>query len=257
MDAAQFVLIALAALAAGAINAIAGGGSLISFPVLVASGLPSLIANVTNTVALCPGYLGATFAQRRELAGQGGRALRLLPFALAGSLAGAWILLHTSERSFEIVIPFLLVFAATLLAAQGKLRAFLRRRSGRTQDEATAGHSVAFAMLPIGLAAIYGAYFGAGLGVIILATLAVTVDETLVRTNALKQLLSFVINVCAAVIYLVDGRIDWGVAGVVAVGSLIGGVIGGKLVSRIPERGLRVAVITIALVVAAIYFARL
>lgn len=258
MDTAHLVLIAVAAVAAGAINAIAGGGSLISFPVLVASGLPSLIANVTNTVALCPGYLGATYAQRRELTGQGGRALRLLPFALAGSLAGAWILLHTSERSFEIVIPFLLVFAATLLAAQTKLRAFLRRRIGHSQHEASAaGHSVALAMLPVGLAAIYGAYFGAGLGVIIIATLAVTVEDTLVRTNALKQLLSLVINVCAAVVYLVDGRIDWAAAGVVAVGSLIGGVIGGKLVSRIPERVLRAAVITIALVVAAIYFVRL
>lgn len=250
MDASHIVLIALAAAAAGAINAIAGGGSLVSFPVLVATGMPALIANVTNTVALCPGYLGATFAQRRELAGQGGRALRLVPLAIAGSLAGTWILLHTSEQSFEIVVPFLLVFAAGLLAAQGPLRAYLRRRS-------SAAHSVAFAMLPVGLAAIYGAYFGAGLGVIIIATLAVTIDDSLVRTNALKQLLSLVINVCAAIVYIADGRIDWSVAAVVAVGALVGGVAGGKIASRVPEGVLRATVIVIALAVAAVYFAKL
>ena len=250
MDPSHIVLIGLAAVAAGAINAIAGGGSLVSFPVLVATGMPSLIANVTNTVALCPGYLGATFAQRRELAGQGGRALRLVPLAIAGSLVGTWILLHTSEQSFDIVVPFLLVFAAGLLAAQGPLRAYLRKRS-------SAAHSVAFAMLPVGLAAIYGAYFGAGLGVIIIATLAVTINDSLVRTNALKQLLSLVINICAAAVYIADGRIDWSVAAVVAAGALVGGVIGGKIVSRVPERAFRMVVIVIALAVAAVYFARL
>lgn len=250
MDVGQLVLVALAAVAAGAINAIAGGGSLVSFPVLVATGLPALVANVTNTVALCPGYLGATFAQRRELAGQAGRVLRLVPFAIAGSLAGTWILLHTSERSFEIVVPFLLVFAAGLLAAQGPLRAYLRKRSSGARP-------VVVAMLPVGLAAIYGAYFGAGLGVIILATLAVTIDDSLVRTNALKQLLSLVINICAAAVYIADGRLDWSVAGVVAAGALVGGVIGGKIASRVPERVLRVLVISIALAVAAVYFAKL
>lgn len=263
MDVVHVLSIALAALAAGAVNALAGGGSLITFPALVAFGLPALVANVTNTVALCPGYLGAAFAQRRELAGQGGRVLRLVPFALAGSLAGAWILLHTSERSFQLVVPFLLVFAAGLLAAQDKLRAYLRRRGRGAADgaprtaPAPPGHSVACAMLPIGLAAIYGAYFGAGLGVIILGTLAATVDDTLLRMNALKQLLSLVINVCAALVYVVGARVDWTVAAVVAVASLVGGIIGGKLVARIPERLLRGLVIAVALAVAAVYFARL
>lgn len=317
MDAAHVVSIALAALAAGAVNALAGGGSLLTFPALVAAGLPALVANVTNTVALCPGYLGATFAQRRELVGQGGRVLRLVPFALAGSLAGAWILLHTSERSFQIGVPFLLVFAAGLLAAQDKLRAYVRRRgrgaadgdlapefagaepsraggssdafvaaSSRSGEErigaaprsrancsalqdhprrtlglggeaAPPGHSLGFALVPICLAAIYGAYFGAGLGVIILGTLAATVDDTLLRMNALKQLLSLVINVCAALVYIVDARVEWTVVAVVAGASLVGGIIGGKLVARIPERVLRGLVIAVALAVAAVYFARL
>src|SRR5215218_7836804 len=119
------MLIGLAALTAGAVNAIAGGGSLITFPVLLASGLPAVTASMTNTVAMCPGYFGATLAQRRDLEGQGKRAARLVPLSLVGSLVGAWILLHTTEKSFQTLVPFLLVFAAGLLALQGKLRTYL------------------------------------------------------------------------------------------------------------------------------------
>lgn len=250
MDVAHLALIALAALAGGAVNAIAGGGSLITFPVLLAAGLPAVTASMTNTVAMCPGYLGATFAQRAQLEGQGGRAWRLLPLSIAGSLAGAYILLQTTERAFQTLVPFLLVFAALLLALQGRLRKLLAGR-------AHAKHSVAFAVVPIGAAAVYGAYFGAGMGVMILAVLAVVIDDTLVRANALKQLLSLVINVCAAIVFVVVGTIDWTVALAIAIGSLVGGVIGGQLVSRIPEAVLRWTVIAVALIVAAIYFARL
>lgn len=244
------VLIGVAALAAGAVNAIAGGGSLITFPVLVASGLPAVTASMTNTVAMCPGYLGATLAQRRDLAGQGGRALRLVPLSLAGSLVGAWILLHTTEKAFQTIVPFLLVFAAALLAAQGKLRSYIAHHTG-------GGHSTLVAAVPVALAAIYGAYFGAGMGVIILAIIAVVVDDTLLRANALKQLLSLIINTCAAIVFLFSGTVDWTVALVIAVASLVGGLIGGKLARRIPERLLRGLAIAVALGVAAVYFAKL
>ena len=263
MDTAHIALIAAAACAAGAVNAIAGGGSLITFPVLLASGLPAVTASMTNTVAMCPGYLGATLAQRRDLVGQAPRAWRLLPLSLVGSLGGAYILLHTTERSFQTIVPFLLVFAAGLLVMQGRLRKLLvpkgRSESGplHPEGEAHAKHSVAFAVVPVAAAAVYGAYFGAGMGVIILAVLAVVIDDTLVRANALKQLLSLVINTCAAVVFLIRGTIAWDVAAVVAVASLSGGLIGGKLASRIPEALLRWIAISVALVVAAIYFARL
>lgn len=250
MEVAQIALVATAALVAGIVNAIAGGGSLITFPVLVATGLPAVVASMTNTVALCPGYLGATLAQRRDLAGQGPRAARLLPLSIAGSLAGSYILLHTAERSFVTIVPFLLVFAATLLALQGRLRAAL---AGKTRAQ----HSVGFAIVPVGVAAIYGAYFGAGLGVILLAVLAVVIDDTLARANALKQTLSLTINVTAAIVYLVVGTIAWDVAAVVALGSLAGGAIGGRLASRVPEALLRWSAVGVALIVAAIYFARL
>lgn len=244
------VLIGVAALSAGAVNAIAGGGSLITFPVLLAAGLPAVTASMTNTVAMCPGYFGATLAQRRDLVGQGGRALRLVPLSLAGSLVGAWILLHTSERAFQTIVPFLLVFAAGLLAAQGKLRSYIAHHTGGK-------HSVVVAALPVGLAAIYGAYFGAGMGVIILAIIAVVVDDTLLRANALKQLMSLIINTCAAIVFLFSGTVDWTVALVIAIASLAGGLIGGKLARRIPERLLRGVAIAIALGVAAVYFAKL
>jgi uncharacterized membrane protein YfcA len=249
VDVAHVALIAAAACAAGIVNAIAGGGSLISFPVLVYCGMGNVAASMTNTVALCPGYFGATLAQRPQLVGQGARVGRLLPLAVAGSLVGSYILLTTSEKSFTIVVPWLLMFAAALLAVQVPLRKRLVRRGGTP-------HSLLVAAVPVGLAAIYGAYFGAGLGVIILAVLGVVIDDTLPRANAVKQVLSLVINVIAALIYLVRGQIAWDIAAIVAVGSLIGGAIGGRIAARVPEMALRIAAITVAVIVAAIYFAR-
>ena len=250
MDLLHVVLIGLAACAAGAVNAIAGGGSLITFPVLLASGVPPVIASMTNTVAMCPGYFGATIAQRRQLEGQGGRLARIMPFALAGSIGGSVILLHTSNKSFETIVPFLLTFAALLLMLQGRLRTYLAART-------RVGHSLFLAGIPIGLASAYGAYFGAGMGVIILGVLGVVIDDTLLRANALKQVVSSVVNLLAAAIYIVLGTIDWHIAAVIAVGSLIGGALGGLLVSRIKEVWLRGVAIVVALVVAGIYFSRL
>ena len=250
MDALHAVLIGLAACAAGAINAIAGGGSLITFPALVATGISPVIASMTNTVAMCPGYVGATFAQRRELAGQGGRLARVLPFALVGSVAGSIILLRTSNKSFETIVPFLLSFAAILLALQGRLRRYLASRT-------RVGHSLLLAGIPIGLASVYGAYFGAGLGVILLGVLAIVIDDTLARANAVKQVISLVVNVLAAGIYIVRGTIDWKVALVVAIGALIGGLVGGSLVSKIKEVWLRGVAIVVAVAVAAYYFTKL
>jgi uncharacterized membrane protein YfcA len=250
VDVAHAVMIGAAAFAGGAVNAVAGGGSLITFPVLIASGLPAIIASMTNTVAMCPGYLGAVIAQRRDLAGQGKRALQLLPLSIIGSLVGAYILLQTSEKSFNAIVPFLLTFAAILLALQGKLRTFIAHHTGHSR-------SMAVAALPVGLAAIYGAYFGAGMGVIILAILAVVIDDALVRTNALKQLMSLLINTTAAIVFLAQGHVDWVVASVIAVASLFGGLVGGKLATKIPEPLLRGVAIAVALGVAAIYFAKL
>ena len=250
MTPTDVALVAGAALAAGAVNAIAGGGSLLTFPALVAVGLPAVTASVTNTVALLPGYLGATFAQRRELVGQGRRLRALVPLALAGGVAGGLLLLGTSESLFRVVVPFLILFAAALLALQDPIRARLLARARH-------GDTLGWALPPVGLAAVYGGYFGAGVGVILLACLAIALDDRLVRLNALKQALSLACNLAAAAFFLRSGRIDWAITGVMAGAALVGGVIGGALVSRIPARVLRWVIVTFAVGLALIFFVRL
>ena len=246
MDALHTALVAGAALAAGAVNAIAGGGSLLTFPALVAAGLPTVTASVTNTVALCPGYLGATWAQRGELRDQRRRLGLLMPAGALGGIAGGLLLLHTGEAVFARVVPFLILFAAALLAAQGKLRALLGH-----------GHrSEAWAVVPVAIASVYGGYFGAGLGVIILAALAVVLDDSLTRINALKQAISLACNVTAAIFFVFSGRIDWLVTAVMAGAALAGGILGGALASRIPAGVLRWVVIIFAVLVGVAYLVR-
>jgi uncharacterized membrane protein YfcA len=246
----DIALVAGAALAAGAVNAIAGGGSLITFPALVAAGLPTVTASVTNTVALLPGYLGATAAQRRELEGQGRRLALLVPLSVVGGFAGGLLLLHTSESLFRVVVPFLILFAAVLLALQDVIRKRLLSRARHSE-------SLTWTLPPLALAAVYGGYFGAGVGVIMLAFLAIALDDNLIRLNALKQALSLACNVAAAIFFLSSGRIDWVITGVMSGAALVGGVLGGALVSRIPARVLRWIIVTFAVGLATLYLVRL
>jgi hypothetical protein len=257
---AGYALAGAAALLAGIANAIAGGGSLLSFPALVAAGLPPVIANLTNTVAMCPGYLGATLAQRRDLAGQSRRAWAVLPVSAAGGVGGAWLLLHTGESAFGVVVPFLLVFAAALLAGQGRLKRWLLAPTAAAAAAAAPTPRAErpwLATVPIAAAATYGGYFGAGMGVIVLAALAVVLDDTLTRVNALKQTVSLVVNVAAAVVFVASGRVAWDATLVMALCALAGGAIGGRIASRVPPSVLRAVVVVIALAVAAYYFWRL
>ena len=248
MTAAQLVFVATAAAAAGFTNAIAGGGTLLSFPALVACGLPGVVANVTSTVALCPGFLGATLAQRRLLAGQGRRALLLLPVAAVCAVGGALLLLHSGEAAFTHVVPFLLVLAAGLIALQPYLRGWIARHR----------HAVAegWVVLPVAAATVYGGYFGAGMSVIILGSLAILLDDTLVRVNALKQVVSLVVNVAAATTFVIAGHVAWAAALVMAIAALAGGALGGLLASRVPGGVLRALIVVIALALAGVYFAR-
>lgn len=246
----DYITIALAAIAAGAVNAVAGGGTLISFPVLTAVGLPPLAANVTNTVALCPGFIGGIFAQRRDLSGQGRRMQVLLPIAALGGVAGGLILVYAGDRVFRAVVPFLILAASLLLAAQDPVRAWVLHRLGRPAGGAS---EIARAAAPVALAAAYGGYFGAGLGVILLATLGLALTDSFNRLNALKQALSFSSNLAAAVFFAFSGRVVWDVAVVMATGALIGGSIGGHLASRVSPNGLRRVVVAIGLIVGVIY----
>lgn len=250
----DFVLIALAAVAAGAVNALAGGGTLITFPMLTAVGVAAVPANVTNTVALLPGYFGATLAQRKDLAGQGHRAWWAIPAGIAGGLVGGVLLLRTGERLFRDLVPYLILLASGLLALQDPLRKWVARRTaGRSQ--ASASHE-RWAALPVGIAAIYGGYFGAGLSVIVLAVLAVVLEDNLTRLNALKQAVAFATNTAAALFFLFSGQVVWAAAAVMAVGALIGGVLGGKLAGRIKPTVLRYVVVSIGVIVAVLYLIR-
>lgn len=261
LSAIDLALAALAAVAAGAMNALAGGGTLITFPTLVALGLPPVAANVTNTLAVAPGALGGMLAQRRQLAGQGQRLARLTPAALLGGLAGGWLLLHTDEALFRRLVPWLILGAAAVLAVQEPLRAVLLRRlpvpSPASAREGRRGdHSEGLATVSVFAASIYGGYFGAGLGVILLAALGLVLHDSLNRLNATKQAIGFLANFAAAILFGLDGPVHWPAALVMAIGAIAGGTIGGHMAGRVRASTLRLVVVTIGVLVGLAYLIR-
>jgi uncharacterized membrane protein YfcA len=247
------LLAGLAAVAAGMINALAGGGTLITFPVLMAIGLPSVSANVTNTVALCPGYLGGTLAQSKDLIDQKKRLWFLLPASALGGLIGGILLLNTGEKLFTQLVPFLILLASSLLAIQNPVRAWLTRRQEQREEKPAAE---SWAVLPVFLAAIYGGYFGAGLSVIVLAVLGLAVKDSLTRLNAIKQGIAFATNVAAALFFIFSGQVVWSVAVVMMAGALMGGALGGRLASKVKPATLRSIVVVIGFLVGTLYLVR-
>jgi uncharacterized protein len=246
----ELIFIGLAAMAAGAVNALAGGGTLITFPTLTFLGIPAVTANVTNTVALCPGYFGGTLAQWNDLRGQKNRLWIVVPASIVGGVIGGLLLLQTGERLFRELVPYLILLASGLLAIQDPVREWLVRRLGE-------GHAIGmekWAWLPVGVASIYGGYFGAGLSVIVLSALGLTLEETLTRLNALKQAVAFSVNVAAAIFFLFSGHVVWSAALVMSVGALIGGILGGRLAGRIRPATLRWMVVIIGVLISVIYF---
>jgi len=247
----QYIFIGMAAIAAGFINAVAGGGTLITFPVLTAVGLPAIMANVTNTVALCPGYLGATIAQRSDLISQKKRLLLLIPVSVIGGIVGGILLLNSGEKLFRDLVPFLILLASLLLAIGEPLKKWLNRRN---KNQVSSDFISIWALVPVGLAAIYGGYFGAGLSVIVLAVLGLVLHDSLTKLNALKQAIAFSVNIAAAIFFVFSGNVDWKSAAVMAVCALIGGTIGGKLASKISPAVLRWTVVVIGVIVSILYF---
>jgi uncharacterized membrane protein YfcA len=256
----EFILIGLGALAAGAVNALAGGGTLITFPLLTAVGIPAVAANVTNTVALCPGYLGGTMAQAKDLKDQKRRLWILIPVSALGGVVGGILLLFTGEKLFRELVPWLILMASVLLAVADPVRNWLQRRAAKNggAKDMTVG-----AILLVGLAAVYGGYFGAGLSVIVLAVLGLTFNDSLTRLNALKQAIAFSVNTTAAIFFTVaaiffefSAEVVWPVALVMAVFALIGGNMGGRLAGRIKPSTLRKLVVAIGFTVSIIYFVK-
>jgi uncharacterized membrane protein YfcA len=221
--------------------------------VLTAVGIPPVAASITNTVALSPGYLGATLAQAKDLQGQGHRMRLLLPTGAIGGIVGGLLLLNTTDKMFRELVPFLILMAAGLLAIQERLRAWLLRRlaqSGRS------GVHEALAIPPVFAASIYGGYFGAGLSVIVLAVLGLVLEDSLTRLNGLKQAIAFSVNVTAAIFFLFSNQVVWLAALVMAVGALIGGSLGGRLAGRVKPASLRRMVVVIGLIVGVLYLLR-
>ncbi len=245
------VLVGLAAVAGGAVNALAGGGTLITFPMLTAIGIPPVAANITNTVALCPGYLGGTYAQLNDLRGYTRQVWILAPTGVIGGIIGGILLLKTGEQAFRFLVPYLILFATALMAIQEPLRNWLVRRS---QGQGSGKWGEAGVVASVFLASIYGGFFGAGLSVIVIAVLALVLEGPITRLNALKQVVAFCVNIAAAAFFLFSGKIVWWAMLVMAVGALVGGNLGGRLAGNIRPALLRGIVVTVGLVIAVIYF---
>jgi len=250
----DYVLAAAGGFLAGGVNALAGGGTLLSFPILIALGLPPVSANVTNTVALSPGYLGGVLSQRSQLADQRHRIRRLSVAAALGGLVGSILLLLTSDDAFRNLIPVLLLVATLLLAGQDQIRKVLKLGAGGVATEVA---DPTWLPVPIFFVSMYGGYFGAGLGIMLLAVMGVVLHDSLPRLNALKQVLAFAINGTAALFFLTSGKVFWVVALVMAVASLIGGNVGGRLAGAVQPAKLRLVVVTIGLAVAVGYGVKL
>lgn len=218
MDLLELLGIGAAGFVAGAINAVAGGGSLISFPALVAIGYPPITANATNTVALVPGYLGGSIGYRRELVGQERRLRRLGAISVCGALVGSVLLVVSPPALFRTIAPILIVLSCVLLVTAPRIQ----RRRDPLRGDAGRGKTLVVQFAT----AVYGAYFGAGVGILMLATFSVLIDDDLQRLNALKGAVSLIISGVAAVAFALLGRVGWTAAAVIAVTSLAGGRIG-------------------------------
>ncbi|MFN0094378.1 MAG: sulfite exporter TauE/SafE family protein [Dehalococcoidia bacterium] len=252
MDVLEGAALVAAAFAAGAINAVAGGGSLVSFPAIVAAGYGSKVANVTNSVALLPGYLGGSIGYRAEVGRQRRRIIALLPAMLVGAAAGSAILLWTPESAFDAIVPFLILFACGLMAAQDQLGAWARRHHLAALDNDHVPWSLHASTVALGA---YGAYFGAGLGILTLAALAILLPDDLQHSNALKGIMSLVINALAVVAFAAFGPVEWDVAAIMAAGALAGGYLGVGVARRLGKKWLRLSVIAYGLVVAGVMLA--
>lgn len=256
MDLADIVLLVAAGLAAGVVNAIAGGGSLITFPSLIAVGLPSVDANVSNSTAVFPGYVSSVVGSRADLAGQGRLLRAIVPTSLVGAVLGCLLLLGTPARAFEVVVPFLVLGAAAILFFQDRLRALVgrstdRRPGGATGEKARGATGVRKVTLHgvVFVGAIYGGYFGAALGVMYVAALALVLDETLNRLNALKNVLSACVGLVTVVVFAFFAPVHWGAVLAVAPATIVGGYVGARLARRLPARVLKALIVTFGAVV--------
>ncbi|OKI77693.1 sulfite exporter TauE/SafE family protein [Micromonospora sp. CB01531] len=243
MDLSDAALLLAAGLAAGTVNAVAGGGSLITFPALIATGLPPVPANVTNSVSVFPGYVASVAGSRMDLP-RGPQLWRLLPTTVLGTGVGCLLLLATPARAFELVVPFLVLGATAVLAFQDPLR----RLVGHPADLSPRRRTVTVQAM-VALGSVYGGYFGAALGVMLVAGLALVLDATLARVTAVKNLLSAVVGLTTLVVFALFGPVNWAAVAVVAPATLVGGYVGARLVRRLPPVVLKTVIVVFGTVI--------
>ncbi|MEV1245034.1 sulfite exporter TauE/SafE family protein [Nonomuraea sp. NPDC050022] len=239
----EAVAVFAAGVAAGAINAVVGSGSLITFPTLVAVGIDPVVANVSNNIGLVPGSFTGAYGYRAELAGQRERLLRLGPASAIGSLIGGILLLFLDPRVFQVVVPVLIGLACVLVVVQPKLNGWLSAR--RRNDDPHGGVLLWLGVLGAG---IYGGYFGAAQGVLLIGLLGSFLTEPLQRVNAAKNVLSLIVNGTAAVLFVFIAHVDWWAVLAVALGATVGGFVGAKVGRRIPAPVLRGIIVCVGIV---------
>jgi uncharacterized membrane protein YfcA len=244
MDLLEALALLAAGTAAGAINAVVGSGTLITFPTLLAFGYAPVLANVSNNIGLVPGSVSGAWAYRRELRGQKSRVLRLACASFTGGIIGAVALLELPESAFDAIIPVLIVLACVLVILQPWLS---KRLAARRRPVA---HGGPYALAGAGLTGVYGGYFGAAQGVILMALLGILIDDDLQRLNAVKNVLAGLVNAVAAVIFIAFSDVAWGAAAMIAIGSTIGGQIGGMYGRRLSPTVLRGLIVVVGLTAA-------
>jgi len=252
MSLAEILGLIVAGAAAGAVNAVAGGGTLLTFPTLLAFGTPPIVANATSTLALVVGTAGGVFGYRRQLESVKPWLWRFVPVSLLGGWIGSWLLTHTSDSTFSKLVPFLILFATVLFLAQGAFRRF----AGLDQrGEVHSTHHAIWGAIAFQFAvAIYGGYFGAGIGILMLASLGFIGLTNIHEMNALKTVLGSLINVVAAAWFIYSGLIHWPRAGVMTLGALAGYFIGAHYAQRIPQVRVRQLITAIGFIIAGVTF---
>ena len=238
MPAVHLILIFVAGIAAGAINSLVGSGTLITFPTLLALGYPPVTANVSNNVGLIPGSISGVAGYRRELRGQGILLRRLAVSSLLGGMVGAAALLVAPAQAFRAIVPAFIAVALILILAQPLVTA-------RWERQTTSGHVGSFVMFGVFLTGIYGGYFGAAQGIMLLAILAPRVGPSLQRANAVKLVLVGLVNVVAAIVFIAAAPVAWGAAVLIGAGALCGGYLGARYARRLPDSALRAVVVLV------------
>jgi uncharacterized protein len=261
MTAVEMLAVALAGLAAGSINAVVGSGTLVTFPVLLAVGLPPVTATVSNSLGLVPGNLTGAIGYRRELTGQRRLLLRLFPASVLGALTGAFLLLHLPASAFEAIVPGLVALAVLLVAVQPLLQRRLadrRARLGTGADPHVGGSRLAALVAGAYATGTYGGYFAASQGVLQIGIFGLLLRESLQRLNAIKNVLTTAVNGVAAAAYVVvaNDRVDWRASALIAVGAIAGGYTGARFGRRLPAAVLRTAIVVLGLVAIGVLLSR-